>query len=82
MRGEEGEFNPWQRPMGRGASRLLEAMGVEVRRCADADEVLRGVEEGLEAAFRDDVAVAILVAQSFLGVKPFQDRSGPGREEG
>ncbi|MEA2856107.1 MAG: hypothetical protein QOH98_428, partial [Methylobacteriaceae bacterium] len=32
MRGEWGEFNPWQVPMGRGTQPALEAMGVTVRR--------------------------------------------------
>src|SRR5436189_6086722 len=31
MRGEQGEFNPWQVPMGEGTARVLETMGVSVR---------------------------------------------------
>lgn len=80
MRGEEGEFNPWQLPMGGAAPRVLETMGVEARRCSHAADVVRDVEEGLEVVFRDEVAVAVLVAQSFLGVKSFRLQSGQGGE--
>ena len=76
MRGEEGEFNPWQLPMGGAAPTILETMGVEVRRCSCAADVVREAEGGLEAAFRDEVAVAVLVAQSFLGVKSFRLQAG------
>ena len=36
MRGEQGEFNPWQVPMGHATPQVLEAMGVSVRRASDA----------------------------------------------
>src|ERR1043165_6196822 len=31
MRGEQGEFNPWQVPMGEGTARVLERMGAAGR---------------------------------------------------
>src|SRR5437667_1569455 len=31
MRGEQGEFNPWQVPMGEATARVLQTMGVAVR---------------------------------------------------
>ena len=34
MRGEEGEFNPWQVPMGQATRAVLEAMGTVVHRPA------------------------------------------------
>src|SRR5918996_4310733 len=39
MRGEDGEFNPWQVPMGRATPGVLEAMGVTVSRASNAKEV-------------------------------------------
>ena len=36
MRGDWGEFNPWQVPMGQGTEAALEAMGVIVRRADGA----------------------------------------------
>jgi sulfopyruvate decarboxylase alpha subunit len=71
MRGEPGEFNPWQVPMGRATQQVLEAMGVGVRRAADAKEVAPLVAE----AFKGEQAVAVLVSQSVIGIKSFQEQS-------
>src|SRR2546421_12826369 len=35
MRGEQGEFNPWQVPMGEGTARVLETMGTSVRQAGE-----------------------------------------------
>jgi sulfopyruvate decarboxylase alpha subunit len=71
MRGEEGEFNPWQVPMGRATPQVLEAMGVSVRRAADGKEVAPLVAEALKR----EQAVAVLIAQSVIGIKSFQEQS-------
>jgi len=71
MRGEQGEFNPWQVPMGRATPQVLEAMGVRVRRASEAKEVAPLVAE----AFRREEAVAVLVSQSVIGIKSFQEQS-------
>jgi sulfopyruvate decarboxylase alpha subunit len=71
MRGEQGEFNPWQVPMGRATPQVLEAMGVTVRRASDAKEVAPLVTE----AFKREQAVAVLVSQSVVGIKSFQEQS-------
>ena len=39
MRGEHGEFNSWQYPMGQGTPKVLEAMGVLVTSVDKAEEV-------------------------------------------
>src|SRR5213082_1253670 len=39
MRGEQGEFNPWQVPMGQTTARVLEAMGVAVRQAGEPETV-------------------------------------------
>ena len=39
MRGEYGEFNPWQVPMGQATPPVLEAMGVVVQTASAAEEV-------------------------------------------
>ncbi len=75
MRGEEGEFNPWQVPMGRAATGVLQAMGVEVRRVEEAAEVGPALEEALALAFGECAAVAVLVAQSLIGIKSFQEQA-------
>jgi sulfopyruvate decarboxylase alpha subunit len=71
MRGEQGEFNPWQVPMGSATPQVLEAMGVSVRRASDAKEVAPLVAE----AFRREQAMAVLVSQSVIGIKSFQEQS-------
>jgi len=72
MRGEEGETNPWQNPMGGAAATLLEAMGVEVVRADAAERVAPAVEGALRRAFGDEAAVAVLIAQRVIGVKRFE----------
>jgi sulfopyruvate decarboxylase alpha subunit len=71
MRGEDGETNPWQLPMGRAAASVMEAMGVTVRRAEAPDEVAPAVADALRVAYRDQTAMAILIAQRVIGVKNF-----------
>ena len=70
MRGEQGEFNPWQVPMGRATPRVLETMGVAVRRASDAREVAPLVA----AAYKGGQATAVLISQSVIGIKSFQEQ--------
>lgn len=72
MRGQEGEGNPWQVPMGRGVRPVLEAMGVT---CYEADDpALVGELFGQAAATAFDTgsAAAVLVAQKVIGAKRFE----------
>jgi sulfopyruvate decarboxylase alpha subunit len=71
MRGEQGEFNPWQVPMGRATPQVLDAMGVGVRRASDASEVAPLVAE----AFKGETPAAVLISQSVIGIKSFQEQS-------
>ena len=71
MRGEEGEFNPWQVPMGRATPQVLEAMGVSVQRAADGKELAPLVAEALKR----EQAVAVLISQTVIGIKSFQEQS-------
>src|SRR5512134_1483187 len=40
MRGEQGEFNPWQVPMGQAVRPVLEAMGTVVQAPASAEDIV------------------------------------------
>jgi sulfopyruvate decarboxylase alpha subunit len=71
MRGEQGEFNPWQVPMGRATPQVLEAMGVSVRRASDGKDVAPLVSDALKG----EQAVAVLVSQSVIGIKSFQEQT-------
>jgi sulfopyruvate decarboxylase alpha subunit len=73
MRGEQGETNPWQVPMGRAAGVVLEAMGVRVTRAEISADVVPAVEEALDGAYQDGLATAVLIAQRVLGVKRFTE---------
>ncbi len=75
MRGEEGEFNRWQVPMGRAAPAVLEGMGVRVVRVEEAEEVGPALRQALTRAFEGGQAVALLLAQSLIGIKSFQEQA-------
>ncbi|PJR09686.1 thiamine pyrophosphate-binding protein [Sinorhizobium meliloti] len=69
MRGEWGEFNPWQLPMGQNAERVLQDMGVYVQRASHAEEVGQIVYAGAQLAFSSNCVVAVLLSQRLLGFK-------------
>jgi len=75
MRGEEGEFNPWQVPMGRATRTVLESMGVTVHRVAAAGEIAQSVAAAAQRAYDGHTAVAVLVAQQVIGIKSFQEQA-------
>lgn len=71
MRGEWGEFNAWQTPMGRAVRPSFEAMGVAVRHCADEADVGPTFEAMCDLAFNTGAAAATLVGQRVVGAKQF-----------
>lgn len=71
MRGDFGEGNPWQLPMGEAAETVLAAMGVIVRRVDTADLVVPTAEAALTMAFQAGGAVAVLLGQRLIGAKSF-----------
>jgi sulfopyruvate decarboxylase TPP-binding subunit len=76
MRGEEGEFNPWQVPMGQATRGTLEAMGTVVQRPAGAQEIAPTVNAALRLAYSSYVSVAVLIPQRIIGIKSFQEQAG------
>lgn len=71
MRGEAGEFNSWQLPMGEGTQSVLETMGVTVTRAEKAGDIASLVKK----AIKKNSAEAILIAQHVIGIKSFQDQT-------
>jgi sulfopyruvate decarboxylase alpha subunit len=69
MRGEWGEFNPWQLPMGQNTARVLQDIGVFVQRATFAEEVGQIVYAGAQLAFSSNCQVAVLLSQRLLGFK-------------
>ena len=74
MRGEQGEFNPWQVPMGENTARVLDTMSVAVRQAGDAQTVAGHVHAALGLAYRTQAAQAVLIAQRVIGIKSFQEQ--------
>lgn len=71
MRGDFGEGNPWQFPMGKATPAVLEAMGVVVLRVDAPDQVLPTLQAACTMAFQSGEAVAVLLSQRLLGAKKF-----------
>ncbi len=75
MRGHEGEFNPWQVPMGQATRTVLEAMGTIVHEAASAEAIAPTVNAALRLAYNSYASVAVLIAQHVIGIKSFQDQT-------
>jgi len=69
MRGEWGEFNPWQVPMGTKTQAALELMDVLVYRVDRAEEAGETVAAALDIAFNGGLVTAVLLAQRLIGAK-------------
>jgi sulfopyruvate decarboxylase alpha subunit len=69
MRGEFGEFNPWQVPMGTITEEVLRLCGFLTYRVEDAAAVDEVVGAGCDMAFDGNVQVAILLSQRLIGRK-------------
>src|SRR5580692_10392630 len=71
MRGDFGEGNPWQFPMGQAVEPVLQAMGVICLRVEAPQDVIPTVEAALTMACQCGNAVAVLLTQKLLGAKLF-----------
>lgn len=71
MRGDYGEQNPWQYPMGQAVDPVLEAMGVMIYRVDSMDELETAARAAIDAAFTAGQGVALVLSQKFLGAKQF-----------
>ncbi|MEL0106364.1 MAG: phosphonopyruvate decarboxylase [Rhodospirillales bacterium] len=71
MRGDFGEQNPWQVPMGKGAQPAMEAMGLRCLRVESEDDVIPTTDAAFGMAYKSNVGVAVLLTQKLLGAKGF-----------
>jgi sulfopyruvate decarboxylase TPP-binding subunit len=69
MRGQWGEFNPWQVPMGHSTAAALENAGVMVYPADDAARVVETVQAVAQIAFNTSRAAAVLIGQRVIGYK-------------
>jgi sulfopyruvate decarboxylase alpha subunit len=75
MRGQKGEFNPWQVPMGQATPGVLSAMDVVVHEANSEDEIVPTVDAAARLAYGSYQAVAVLISQAVIGIKSFQEQS-------
>lgn len=71
MRGEWGEFNPWQVPMGTATEGALALMGVHVLRADHPGEVEEVVAAAVTMAYDAQTPTAVLLSQRLIGAKVF-----------
>ena len=71
MRGDYGEQNPWQYPMGQAVDAIFEAMGVLIFRVETPDDLEKATAAALHATGAGAQSAAIILTQKFLGAKVF-----------
>ena len=69
MRGEFGEFNQWQVPMGSITDEVLRLSGFLTYRIEQAEDVDDIVGAGCDMAFDGNLQIAILLSQRLVGRK-------------
>lgn len=72
MRGEWGEANPWQVPMGKAVPGVFEIMGFTVKRLWPESDARATFEAAATLAFEGLQPVAVLVSQAVIGAKAFK----------
>jgi sulfopyruvate decarboxylase alpha subunit len=71
MRGQWGEFNPWQVPMGQATRPALEAVAVKCFPVDRTEDVGETFAAAADLAFHSRVSTAVLVSQRIIGAKGF-----------
>ncbi len=71
MRGQWGEFNPWQVPMGQAVPTVLAAVGVKCFPVDQEEMVGETFAAAADLAFSGDFSAAVLVSQRVIGTKEF-----------
>jgi sulfopyruvate decarboxylase alpha subunit len=73
MRGQWGEANPWQVPMGQITANNLRLAGVAVHEVDERELAAQAVEAAVRMAFSGGIATAVLLSQRMIGTKLFRD---------
>ena len=74
MRGETGERNPWQVPMGQATPEALRLAGVRTMRLERAEDASAVANTAAKVAFEKQGAMALLISQELIGVKSFEEK--------
>ena len=73
MRGQWGETNPWQVPMGQITAESLRLAGAVVYEVNEKESAASAVEAAARIAFNGGLTAAVLLSQRMLGTKLFKD---------
>jgi sulfopyruvate decarboxylase alpha subunit len=73
MRGEWGEGNRWQIPMGRATEEAMKLAGFTVYRATRPDEVAKLIQGAATMAYQSEQQVAVLLSQRLIGAKVFRE---------
>ena len=73
MRGENGEANPWQVPMGQATAPVLETLGVALTTVDHPHEVETAVASMAARCFEGGAAAGVLLSQRLTGTKVFRE---------
>ena len=71
MRGDFGEGNPWQYPMGQAVEPALHAMGLITMRVDRPGDVVASAKAAATMVYQGGQAVALLLTQRLIGAKQF-----------
>ena len=71
MRGEWGEFNPWQMPMGQATEETFKRSGFVVHRADTGEDAAAMTVSAMRLAYDSDCPVAVLLSQRLIGAKDF-----------
>ena len=71
MRGEFGEQNPWQVPMGNAVEACLTAMGTRCIRIELEHQISPTIEAAVNMAYISNQSLAVLLSQKLIGAKAF-----------
>lgn len=74
MRGEWGEFNPWQVPMGQATPEILRLSGMPSLRLERAEDAYATAAAAAKLAFEGYASVAVLISQRLIGTKAFGEK--------
>ncbi len=71
MRGQWGEFNPWQVAMGQATQTVFEAIGVTCFDVQDPGQIAETFSAASALAFNSAIPTAVLIHQRAIGTKEF-----------
>ncbi len=73
MRGEWGEFNPWQAQMGQATPDILTRMGIQVHCVDEPGDAAPTLDAAIRQSYDGMLPSAVLLSQRLIGRKAFNE---------